>query len=164
MKLSETQDKNEKRALKWKASYHSKKLVNYGGFRLLAGPSTFLSGKGLSKAPIMVLKDLLLFQCILASLIIVALKGVLLQVKDIVNIWQMSALDGIVWICTYVTVIIVEIDIGLLVGLIVSIVTILFRGLRPYVYRLSRLPNTDIYVERSKYGKVRLVNSCIVIL
>lgn len=93
-----------------------------------------------------------------------ALKGVLLQVKDIVNIWQMSALDGIVWICTYVTVIIVEIDIGLLVGLIVSIVTILFRGLRPYVYRLSRLPNTDIYVERSKYGKVRLVNNCIVIL
>lgn len=90
-----------------------------------------------------------------------ALKGVLLQVKDIVNIWQMSALDGIVWICTYVTVIIVEIDIGLLVGLIVSIVTILFRGLRPYVYRLSRLPNTDIYVERSKYGKVRLVNSSI---
>lgn len=26
VKLSETQDKNEKRALKWKASYHNKKI------------------------------------------------------------------------------------------------------------------------------------------
>lgn len=29
-------------------------MVNYGGFRLLARPSTCLRGKGLSKAPLMV--------------------------------------------------------------------------------------------------------------
>lgn len=102
---------------------------------------------------------IVLFQCILASLIIVALKGVLLQVKDIVKIWRMSALDGIVWMFTYLTVIIVEIDIGLLVGLIISILTILFRGLRPNIYRLSRLPSTDIYVESSRYGKVQIISS-----
>lgn len=66
----------------------------------------------------------------------------------------MSAVDGVVWICTYLTVIIVEIDVGLFVGLMVSILTILFRGLRPNIYRLSRLPTTDIYVETSRYGKV----------
>ncbi|KAG8270938.1 hypothetical protein J6590_074176 [Homalodisca vitripennis] len=92
-------------------------------------------------------------RCILASLIVVALKGILLQVKDIVKIWHMSTLDGIVWVATYVTVILVEIDVGLLVGLTVSIVTILFRGIRPLIYPLSRLPYTDIYVESTRYGK-----------
>ncbi|XP_054280454.1 prestin-like [Macrosteles quadrilineatus] len=102
-------------------------------------------------------------RCILASLIIVALKGVLLQVKDVVKIWQMSALDGIVWICTYIAVIVIEIDIGLLVGLIISILTILFRGLRPYIYKLSRLPNTDIYVESDRYGKVEDISGICII-
>uniref|UniRef100_A0A1B6KMM7 STAS domain-containing protein n=1 Tax=Graphocephala atropunctata TaxID=36148 RepID=A0A1B6KMM7_9HEMI len=102
-------------------------------------------------------------RCILASLIIVALKGVLLQVKDIVKIWRMSALDGLVWVSTYITVILVEIDIGLLVGLVVSIVTILFRGLRPLIYQLSRLPNTDIYVETNRYGKVEDISGVCII-
>ncbi|XP_046682186.1 anion exchange transporter-like isoform X2 [Homalodisca vitripennis] len=102
-------------------------------------------------------------RCILASLIVVALKGILLQVKDIVKIWHMSTLDGIVWVATYVTVILVEIDVGLLVGLTVSIVTILFRGIRPLIYPLSRLPYTDIYVESTRYGKVEDINGVCII-
>lgn len=97
-----------------------------------------------------------IFQCILASLIVVALKGVLLQVKDIVRIWKLSATDGIVWLTTYLTVILVEIDIGLLVGVIVSNLILCVRGIRPNIYLLARLANTEIYVDPHRFSKVRI--------
>lgn len=96
----------------------------------------------------------LFFQCILASLIIVALKGVLFQVKDLFSIWKLSKMDGIIWISTYLTVVLVEIDIGLAVGVAVSVISIFIRGMRPYICRIARLPNTDIYVDPSRYSKV----------
>ncbi|XP_039297762.1 solute carrier family 26 member 10 isoform X1 [Nilaparvata lugens] len=102
-------------------------------------------------------------RCFLAALIIVALKGVLFQVKDFFRIWKMSTLDGITWLVTYLTVILVEIDIGLLVGVFVSIVTIFIQGMKPYTCQLARLPNTDIYVDSTRYTKTEEVKGvCIV--
>lgn len=90
-------------------------------------------------------------RCVLASLIIVALESVIMQVTKLPSIWKLSILDGIVWIITYLTVIFVEIDIGLLVGLGVSLISLLIQGLKPNTCLLSRVPETDIYVDKSKY-------------
>lgn len=101
---------------------------------------------------------LFLRQCVLASLIIVALESVIMQVTKLPSIWKLSILDGIVWIITYLTVIFVEIDIGLLVGLGVSLISLLIQGLKPNTCLLSRVPETDIYVDKSKYMQVHRSN------
>lgn len=95
-----------------------------------------------------------LLQCVLASLIIVALESVIMQVTMLPKIWKLSILDGLVWIITYLSVIFVEIDIGLLVGLGVSLISLLIQGLKPYTCLLSRVPGTDIYVDKAKYMQV----------
>lgn len=105
----------------------------------------------------------LLPRCILASLIIVALKGVLFQVKDLIGIWKLSKMDGIIYISTYLTVVLVEIDVGLAVGVTVSVIIIFIRSMRPYICRLARLPNTDIYVDPSRYSKVDDLNGICII-
>ncbi|XP_014247285.1 solute carrier family 26 member 10-like isoform X2 [Cimex lectularius] len=92
-------------------------------------------------------------RCILASLIVVALKGILFQVKDIVSIFKTSTLDGIIWLSTYVTVIIVEVEYGLLVGVCISISILFIRGIKLQITTLERIPNTEIYVEPNKYVK-----------
>ncbi|XP_075219033.1 solute carrier family 26 member prestin isoform X2 [Lycorma delicatula] len=102
-------------------------------------------------------------RCILASLIVVALKGILFQVKDVFRIWKMSRLDGIIWLSTYLAVILIEIDIGLLVGLFVSILMIFIQGMKPYTCRLARLPNTEIYVDSARYSKTEEVPGVCVI-
>lgn len=89
----------------------------------------------------------------MSSLIVVALKGVLFQVFDLPSIWRCSRLDGIVWLATYLSVVLIEIDIGLLVGVAASILALLARGLTANVATLQRLPNTDIYVDSAKYDK-----------
>ncbi len=93
----------------------------------------------------------------LASLIIVALQSILLQVTKLPQIWRLSLLDGLVWLITYLTVIFVEIDIGLLVGLCFSIISLLVQGMKPNTCLLSRVPGTDIYVDRSKYTQVSVI-------
>ena len=85
----------------------------------------------------------------------VALKGVLIQALDIIDIWKASAVDGMIWICTYLTVIVVEIEYGLLAGIIVSVVSIILKGAKVKLDPLQSLPNTELYVEEDKLSKVR---------
>ncbi|KAL7032280.1 hypothetical protein ACKWTF_007277 [Chironomus riparius] len=83
----------------------------------------------------------------LAGIIIVALKGMVFQIKDLKTFWNESALDAAVWILTFLTVVIIDIDIGLLVGIIVSFFVLYKKGYKIYSCMLGQVPNTDIYVD-----------------
>lgn len=52
---------------------------------------------------------------------------------------------------TFLTVVIVSIDIGLLVGILLSISCIFFKGMRPYSCILGKIPDTDLYLDVSRY-------------
>jgi solute carrier family 26 protein len=99
-------------------------------------------------------RDKALLQCILASIIVVAVKGMLLQAKDLLSFWRLSKLDGLVWIITFLTVVLVDIDYGLLVGLILSLASILVQSMKPYTCLLGVMPNMDIYLDCSRYREV----------
>ncbi|XP_057331228.1 sulfate transporter-like isoform X4 [Microplitis mediator] len=81
----------------------------------------------------------------------VSLKGMLLQAKQFLEFWRLSRLDGMVWMVTVVTVIIIGIDFGLLIGLITSIGTILLLSMKSYACLLGQIPNTELYLDISKY-------------
>ncbi|XP_044583943.1 prestin-like [Cotesia glomerata] len=88
---------------------------------------------------------------VLASIIVVSLKGMLLQMKQFLHFWRLSKLDGMVWIMTFLIVIIVGIDVGLLIGLLTSISTILILSIKSYSCLLGHIPNTELYLDTSKY-------------
>ncbi|XP_060878036.1 prestin-like isoform X1 [Metopolophium dirhodum] len=91
-------------------------------------------------------------RCVLSSIIVVALKGLLLQVLDFPEIWRKSKTDGAVWIVTYSTVIVLDIDTGLMVGVVVSLLFVFVKGVLNEVHELGRLPDTDLYVRLDLYG------------
>uniref|UniRef100_A0A1B6D6T1 STAS domain-containing protein n=2 Tax=Clastoptera arizonana TaxID=38151 RepID=A0A1B6D6T1_9HEMI len=102
-------------------------------------------------------------RAILASIIVVALRRLLYQVTDVVKVWKLSKLDGLVYIATYLTVVFIEVDKGLLVGIVLSNLVLCFKGVRPKVYKLARLPNTEMYVDALRYAKVERIDKvCIV--
>ncbi|VVC28642.1 SLC26A/SulP transporter domain,STAS domain,SLC26A/SulP transporter [Cinara cedri] len=92
-------------------------------------------------------------RCVLASITIVALKDILLQVRDIVRIWRTSKVDAAIWLVTYLTVILVEIDVGLLAGVLVSLFFVFSQGIGSGVYVLGRIPDTDLYVDAERYRR-----------
>lgn len=87
----------------------------------------------------------------LASVIVVALKGMLMQCKQFVTFWRLSRLDAFVWMATFLTTIVVAIDIGLVVGIALSLASIFIRGMRPYTCLLGQVPHTDLYLDVSRY-------------
>lgn len=92
-------------------------------------------------------------RCVLASITIVALKDILLQVCDVVRVWKTSRADAAIWIVTYLTVILVEIDVGLLTGVLVSLFFVFGRGVGTSVVVLGHIPETDLYVDMDRYRK-----------
>lgn len=83
----------------------------------------------------------------LASIIIVALKGMLMQVNDLKRFMKEGVLESAEWIGTFLTVVVIDIDIGLLAGIIISILALYIKGLKSYSSVLGQVPNTDIYVD-----------------
>ncbi|KAL7289257.1 hypothetical protein TKK_0017194 [Trichogramma kaykai] len=90
-------------------------------------------------------------RCVLASIIVVALKGMLVQAKEFLNFFKISKIDGCVWMVTFLTTSLVSIDVGLVSGLLASIVSILFQSVRPYSCLLGHVPNTELYLDTSRY-------------
>ncbi|XP_017889897.1 solute carrier family 26 member 10-like isoform X2 [Ceratina calcarata] len=90
-------------------------------------------------------------RCVLASIIVVALKGMFQQAKELKRFWKLSKSDALIWISTFLIVVIVNIDIGLLAGILISLAIILWHSLTPYICLLGHLPNTDLYLDTSRY-------------
>lgn len=91
-------------------------------------------------------------RCILSSIVIVALKGIMLQILDFPGIWKKSKSDGTIWMTTYVAVILLDIDLGLMVGVSISVLFVFIKGILNEVHVLGRLPNTDLYMRLDLYG------------
>lgn len=89
---------------------------------------------------------------VLASIIVVSLKGMFVQCKDFKNALQTSPIDAMVWMITFVSVVFLDIDIGLIVGVIASVAVLIYRGQNPYSAVLGNLPGTELYVDVSSYA------------
>lgn len=92
-------------------------------------------------------------RCMLAVITVVALKDILLQVGDIAAAWRRSRVDAAVWIVTYATVVLVDIDVGLLAGVILSLLLVFLQTMGTGIVVLGRIPDTDVYVDTVRYGK-----------
>ncbi|RZC42192.1 solute carrier family 26 member 10 [Asbolus verrucosus] len=91
---------------------------------------------------------------VLASVIVVALKGMVMQVTALYKFWKFSKMDALVWLATFLTVVFVSIEIGLLIGVIMSLATIFVLSLKPHTCLLGSVPHTDIYIDISRYNGV----------
>ncbi|KAE8742199.1 hypothetical protein FOCC_FOCC012250 [Frankliniella occidentalis] len=98
-------------------------------------------------------------RCVLASIILVALKPMLVQWKniapqtaDVVRFWRLSRLDGSLWLLTFLTVVLVDLDIGLAAGLAASVLLLFAQAATPYTCTLQPLPATNIYVDTRRYA------------
>ncbi|XP_055614025.1 solute carrier family 26 member 6 isoform X2 [Uranotaenia lowii] len=86
-------------------------------------------------------------RCVLAGIILVALKGMLWQVKHIKKFHMEGTLELFVWLVTFFSVAVIDIDIGLLIGVLFSLVALYIKGWKSYYSLLGTVPDTAIYVD-----------------
>ncbi|CAF0736195.1 unnamed protein product [Adineta ricciae] len=90
----------------------------------------------------------------LASIIIVALKGLFLQMKDICTIGHVTKLEAIVWIITFLSTVILDVDYGLILGIIVSLIVVILRQFRPRTTILGQYERSEIYKTAKRFSNV----------
>ncbi|KAI1888100.1 hypothetical protein AGOR_G00181570 [Albula goreensis] len=90
-------------------------------------------------------------QSVLGALVIVNLKGMLMQVREIPYLWRKDRPDCVVWIVTCIASILLGLDLGLAVGLGVELLTVVFRTQFPRCCLLANIKGTDIYKDRKDY-------------
>ncbi|XP_056604357.1 chloride anion exchanger-like [Triplophysa dalaica] len=91
---------------------------------------------------------------VLGAVVIVNLKGMLMQVVSVPYLWKKDRPDCIVWVGTCLASILLGLDLGLAVGLGVELVTVVFRVQFPRCSILANVIGTDIYRDRKAYVSI----------
>uniref|UniRef100_A0A8C6PLP1 Solute carrier family 26 member 6, like 1 n=1 Tax=Nothobranchius furzeri TaxID=105023 RepID=A0A8C6PLP1_NOTFU len=86
-------------------------------------------------------------KAILASIVLVNLKGMFKQYSDIVTLWKSSKIDLVVWLVTWVSSLLLNLDMGLAASIIFAVFTVIFRTQMPTYSVLGNVPGTELYVD-----------------
>ncbi|XP_048729626.2 sulfate transporter-like [Ostrea edulis] len=87
----------------------------------------------------------------LASIIVAALKGLFIQIGDCRKFWRINKIDFVIWFSTIVSVVFLDIDFGLGIGVIVSLITVVFQTQFARGFRLGRITKDGAIVEYKRY-------------
>ncbi|XP_068443139.1 chloride anion exchanger-like [Clinocottus analis] len=91
---------------------------------------------------------------VLGALVIVNLKGMLMQCREIPYLWRRDKPDCVVWVATFVGATLLGLDLGLAVGIGVNLLTVVFRTQFPRCSVLANIPGTDLYKDRKDYTHI----------
>ena len=92
---------------------------------------------------------------VLAAIIIVAVFG-LVNIKEAIFLWKANNLDFWLLIATFFSTLLFGIEYGIMIGVGLSLVILIFRTSRPYVTELGKVPDSDFYRNKERFTDVIL--------
>ncbi|XP_076870621.1 solute carrier family 26 member 6, like 1 isoform X2 [Brachyhypopomus gauderio] len=96
-------------------------------------------------------------KAVLAAIVFVNLKGMFKQYTDIVTLWRSNKMDLLVWLVTWVSTVLFNLDMGLAASISFTILTVIFRTQSPRYSVLGNLPGTELYLDMETHREVREV-------
>ncbi|XP_016307353.1 sulfate transporter-like [Sinocyclocheilus anshuiensis] len=90
-------------------------------------------------------------KCVLAVIIVVNLRGALRKFGDIPQMWRVNRLDTIIWLITMATSALVNTELGLLVGVLVSAFCVLGRTQSAQVRQLGQAGDRELFEDLASY-------------
>ncbi|MBK07560.1 MAG: sodium-independent anion transporter [Deltaproteobacteria bacterium] len=94
-------------------------------------------------------------KAILASIIFVAVFG-LIDFQEVKHLWQVKKVDAIVLLVTFVITLFVGIKQGIGVGVVLSLVMIIYRSTQPHTTELGCLEDTHVYRNPKHFPEVEM--------
>ena len=98
---------------------------------------------------------------VLAAIIIVAVFG-LINIKEAIYLWKANNLDFWLMLSTFIATLLLGIEYGIIVGVGLSLVILIFRTSRPYVTELGKVPNSNFYRNKNRFEEVIIEQDVLV--
>ncbi|XP_074056159.1 anion exchange transporter isoform X2 [Macrotis lagotis] len=108
--------------------------------------------------------------CVLASIIVVGLKGMLIQFRDLKKYWNVDKIDWSIWVSTYIFTICFAANVGLLFGVVCTIAVVIVRFPRAKTLSLTNMRElenkvkTEVEGENLQQVKIISINNPLVFL
>ncbi|KAG5282397.1 hypothetical protein AALO_G00055540 [Alosa alosa] len=123
-----------------------------------AGGHTQLSGLFTSLVVLIVLLLIgplfyFLPKALLACINVTSLRQMFVQFQDLPELWRVSKIDFVVWLVTWLSVVVLNVDLGLAIGVVFSMMTVICRTQRAGCSVLGRAANTEIYRPVDNHNK-----------
>ncbi|XP_007905888.1 sulfate anion transporter 1 [Callorhinchus milii] len=94
---------------------------------------------------------------VLACIIIVSLRGAFRKFRDVPKQWQISKIDTLVWGVTMLSVALLTTELGLLIGIVFSLLCIIARTQLPRTPLLGQIQGTSLYKDETEYKNLSFI-------
>lgn len=98
---------------------------------------------------------------VLAAIIIVAVFG-LINVKEARFLWKANKLDFYLMLATLLATLFLGIKYGIIVGVGLSLIVLIYRTSRPHVAELGKVPNSNFYRNKERFNEVEIESDILV--
>ncbi|XP_061829038.1 prestin-like [Nerophis lumbriciformis] len=102
-------------------------------------------------------------KAVLAVIIVVNLKGLLAQFKDVFTLWKTDKFDLLVWVASLISTLVLNLDVGLGVAIVFSLLTLIYRTQHSSTAVLGQIPGTDCYGDMQLYTEAKLIPGVTII-
>lgn len=98
---------------------------------------------------------------VLAAIIIVAVFG-LINYKEAAFLWKANNLDFWLMLSTFLATLLLGVEFGIIVGVGLSLIILIFRTSRPYTTELGKVPDSNFYRNKDRFEDVILEKDILV--
>ncbi|MGA1495422.1 MAG: STAS domain-containing protein, partial [Rhodothermales bacterium] len=92
-------------------------------------------------------------KALLAAIVMVAVVG-LVDVKEVRFLWKSNKTDLALLLTTFLATLLLGIELGILIGVGVSMLSFVYQASRPHMARLGRMPGSEAYRNVERYPEV----------
>ncbi|MGY6522922.1 MAG: SulP family inorganic anion transporter [Mongoliitalea sp.] len=91
---------------------------------------------------------------ILAAVVLVAVSG-LIDYKEPIHLWKKDKADFAMLMATFLITLTLGIETGIISGMILSLLVVIYKATRPHMAKLAKVPGTTIYRNTSRFTNLK---------
>jgi SulP family sulfate permease len=99
---------------------------------------------------------------ILAAVVLVAVSG-LIDFKEPVHLWHKDKADFAMLVATFVITLTLGIETGIISGMVLSLLVIIYRASRPHIAQLGRVPGTNTFRNISRFNNLEVRDDLLMV-
>ena len=99
---------------------------------------------------------------VLAAMVISSVKS-LIKLSDAIYFWKNSKRDCLIFWATFLATLFIGIDNGVLAAMGLSLALLLYRSFKPRITELAVLPDTDVFIDVTRFPQARFVPGVVVL-
>lgn len=99
---------------------------------------------------------------VLAAIIIVAVYG-LIDFKEFWHLWKVDKQDFSLFVMTFLATLVIGIEEGILAGVVLSVIMLVFNAFRPHIAQLGRLKGTSFYRNVERFPEAEIFGDVLIV-